>query len=258
MELVSTAEPDSQVDPDSLTTTASRGTTLGGNAVARAALAARETLERLAGELGAPAGSPPLPLAELGRRHCPGGRLLVGQGQWHKPHPTFDLNTGQGEPYHVYTYATQIADAEVDLDTGEVEVLRMIAAHDIGRAINPALVEGQIEGGVAMGVGYALYEGLAFRDGRPLNPNLTDYVLPTSMETPVIVPVIVEEPNAMGPFGAKGIGEPPVIPTAPAIANAIFNATGARVRDLPITPERVLEALRRAGRPTRTGTRGRR
>ncbi len=135
---------------------------------------------------------------------------------------------------------------EVDLDTGEVEVLRVVAAHDVGRAINPALVGAQIQGGVSMGVGYALYEDLRFREGRMQNPDLTDYVLPTSVETPAVVPVIVEEPNEMGPFGAKGIGEPPVIPTAPAIANAIFHATGARVRDLPITPERVLHALREA------------
>ena len=243
LELVSTPEPDTAVDPDSLTTTASRGATLGGNAVLMAARAARETLGRLGGAPGAPG---ELPLAELGRRLCPGGRLLIGQGQWRKPTPTFDPETGQGQPYHVYTYATQIADVEVDLETGEVEVLRVVAAHDVGRAINPALVGAQIQGGVSMGVGYALYEDLRFREGRMQNPDLTDYVLPTSVETPAVVPVIVEEPNEMGPFGGKGIGEPPVIPTAPAIANAIFHATGARVRALPITPERVLDALREA------------
>jgi CO/xanthine dehydrogenase Mo-binding subunit len=137
-----------------------------------------------------------------------------------------------------------MAEVEVDLRTGAVEVLKLVAAFDIGKAINPILVEGQIEGGVMMGLGYALMEELILQDGTARNLSFQDYLIPTAMDMPEIIPIIVEHPNLHGPYGAKGIGEMPNIPAAPAITNAIAHAVGSRILDLPAHPERVYGAIR--------------
>jgi CO/xanthine dehydrogenase Mo-binding subunit len=147
---------------------------------------------------------------------------------------------GQGFPYSTYAFGAQVAVVEVDLETGMVKVLKVAAAHDVGRAINPLSVEGQIQGGVLMGQGFALQE--EFIPG--VTRNFKSYAIPTVWETPEIIPMIVEDPEPTGPFGAKGVGEPALIPTAPAIVNAVYNATGRRIYDLPLTPERVLKALK--------------
>ena len=142
-----------------------------------------------------------------------------------------------------YCFGVQAVVVEVDESTGRVEVKRVYAANDVGRAINPALVEGQIEGGVAMGVGYALSEKFEMRDGYVLTRELKDMGLPTATDVPLdIQTIIVEETHPYGPYGAKGMGELPLNATAPAILNAIYNATGVRVNALPITPEK-LKAL---------------
>jgi CO/xanthine dehydrogenase Mo-binding subunit len=142
-------------------------------------------------------------------------------------------------------FSAQLAHVKVDRDTGEVKILNMVAAQDVGRAINPALVEGQVMGGVVQGIGWALYEGLVYDDnGQPLNPNLMDYGLPKSEQTSPIDVQLVELHSKAGPFGAKGVGEPPVVPTAGAIANAIADATGgARLTELPMNAPRVLRAI---------------
>lgn len=141
-------------------------------------------------------------------------------------------------------FSAQAAHVRVDPATGKVEVLEMAVTQDVGRALNPALVEGQVMGGVAQGIGWALHEGLVYDDnGIPLNPSFLDYSLPGSSQVPPIDVRLVEVPASSGPFGAKGVGEPPVIPTAAAIANAIADATGARVTELPMTAERVRAAL---------------
>ncbi|MFL5694501.1 MAG: xanthine dehydrogenase family protein molybdopterin-binding subunit [Ktedonobacteraceae bacterium] len=141
-------------------------------------------------------------------------------------------------------YATHIAKVAVDPETGEVHVLDYVAVQDVGFAINPAEVEGQISGGVTQGLGWALYEGLVHdENGQALTSTLMDYAVPYSVDVPNITPVLVEVPSALGPFGAKGVGEPPVVPVAATIANAVFDAVGVRVTQLPITPERVFEAL---------------
>jgi CO/xanthine dehydrogenase Mo-binding subunit len=155
-----------------------------------------------------------------------------------------DQETGQGAPYPTYAYATQVAEVEVDTRTGFVRVLKVVAAHDVGKAINEDLVRGQISGGIAFGLGQALTENMAFVNGRNLNPNFVDYVLPTAVDMPKIEMLIVEEPDPTGPFGAKGLAEPANVATAPAILNAIYDAVGVRVRDLPATPEKVLKALK--------------
>ena len=156
-----------------------------------------------------------------------------------------DPETGQGKPFSTYVYATQIAEVEVDDETGEVDVLYMSAAHDCGTAINPMLVEGQIQGGISMGVGYALQEEMLFDDeGKQINPNLTNYIMPTSLDMPEIDVDIVENFDPTGPFGAKGVGEPTAVPTAAAICNAIHDAVGVRVTSLPATAEKVLKLIK--------------
>ena len=185
------------------------------------------------------------------------GMPPIGSGTWNPPTVAMDLETGQGKPFSTYVYATQIAEVEVDDETGEVEILRICAAHDCGTPVNPMLVEGQVEGGVAMGIGFALQEEILFdREGRQINPNLTNYIMPTALDVPEIMVDIVDSYDPTGPFGAKGVGEPSLVPTAAAICNAIFDAVGARIRSLPATPERVLAAIKAAqGSETHSGRR---
>jgi xanthine dehydrogenase molybdenum-binding subunit len=143
-----------------------------------------------------------------------------------------------------YAYGTHGVEVEVDKETGQVKILRYIAAHDVGRSINPMLLEGQVYGGAAMGIGYALTERLILQNGKVMNPNFLDYKMLTAKDVPNIEPIVVETDDPFGPFGAKGVGEPGLVPTAPAIANAIYDAVGVRIKDLPITPEKVLAALK--------------
>ena len=146
---------------------------------------------------------------------------------------------GQGSPYAVFGTAAQMVELEVDMALGTVKLLRFLAAHDVGRAINPLLVEGQIEGGIAQGIGLALME--EFLPGR--TENLHDYLIPTIGDVPDITSIITESGDAHGPYGAKGLGEHCLIPTAPAILNAIAHASGARIHHLPATPDRVRAAI---------------
>jgi carbon-monoxide dehydrogenase large subunit len=143
-----------------------------------------------------------------------------------------------------WLFATHAAEVEVDIETGVVKVLKIAAAHDVGKAVNPALCEGQIEGSIIMGLSNAFFEEFKMEKGRILNDTLADYKLATIMDLPEIVTFMIESDHDEGPFGAKGVGEPAAAPTAPAIANAIFDAVGVRIRDLPITPEKVLAALK--------------
>lgn len=142
-----------------------------------------------------------------------------------------------------YVFGAQAAAVDVDPVTGKVSVCKVIAAHDVGKAVYPQGVEGQIQGGVAMGLGYALSEEAIFDQGRMLNASFLDYRLPTMLDVPEIIPVIIEKPNARVPEDIRGIGEPPAIPTAPAVANAVYDAVGVRINKLPLTPERVFRAV---------------
>jgi CO/xanthine dehydrogenase Mo-binding subunit len=177
------------------------------------------------------------------------GKRLIGQGWWTPPPLGVDPETLQGNPYFVYAYSTQMAEVIVDVQTGEVTVTDYVAAFDVGKAVNPKAVEGQIEGGVAMGLGYALMEEVILRDGYIQNLNLQDFLIPTTLDVPAIQPIILEEKTKFGPYGAKGIGEMPNIPAAPAIINAIAHACGGRVRSLPANPEKVYWAIQEAGGP---------
>lgn len=149
-------------------------------------------------------------------------------------------------PTNAPPFGAQFAEVEVDSGTGEVRLLNFVAAHDVGRALNPVVVQGQVEGGVAQGIGYGTMEEMVFdaKTGRTLTSDFAQYEIPTSMDTPEIEPLLIEEGEPTGPYGAKGVGEPGIVPTAPAIANAVFNAIGVSVNELPVTAERVLGALR--------------
>ncbi|MGD0626394.1 MAG: molybdopterin cofactor-binding domain-containing protein, partial [Thermodesulfobacteriota bacterium] len=155
-----------------------------------------------------------------------------------------DPETAQGDAYAAYAFATQLAEVEVDTETGKVEILRVVTATDAGQAINPLNVEGQVEGGVAMGVGYALTEEITQEGGYLQTPSLGDYMIPTSLDVPPIETHIIEVPVSTGPYGAKGVGEPASIPTAPAILNAIANALDIRVTELPANSENLLRLIR--------------
>src|SRR5579872_456870 len=173
------------------------------------------------------------------------GQPPIGSGTFNPETVALDPETGQGKPFGTYVYATQIAEVDVDDETGETEVLRIVASHDCGTAINPMLVEGQVEGGISMGVGFALEEEIIFdANGRQINPNLTNYIMPTSLDMPEVEVDIVDNYDPTGPFGAKGVGEPTLVPTAAAIANAIHDAVGVRIHSLPATAEKVHAAIK--------------
>jgi len=175
--------------------------------------------------------------------YTPGGSMFTADYFYDPPNENFDREF-KGNLSVAYAYGVHGAEVEVDRETGQIRILKYIAAHDVGRAINPLLLEGQIYGGGLMGIGYALGEKLIYEKGHLKNGNFLDYKLPTAKDVPPVEAVIVETDEQAGPFGAKGIGEPGLVPTAPAIANAIYDAVGVRIRDLPITPEKVLRALK--------------
>jgi CO/xanthine dehydrogenase Mo-binding subunit len=168
-----------------------------------------------------------------------GGTQIVAAHFYDPPTEMLDKEM-KGNFSASYTYGVHGAEVAVDEETGRVDILKYVIAMDVGRAINPLLVEGQLEGGAAMGIGYSLMEELRAEKGKVLNPNFLDYKMLTFLDMPDIESVIVETDDAFGPFGAKGIGEPPLVGSAPAIANAVYDATGRRVRSLPLTPEELL------------------
>jgi CO/xanthine dehydrogenase Mo-binding subunit len=164
--------------------------------------------------------------------------VLLGTGRYDPKTTALDAD-GQGAPYETYAFAAQIAAVEVDTELGTVKVRKIVAAHDVGRAINPTQVEGQIHGGIAQGLGLALME--EYVPGR--SENLHDYLIPTIGDVPDIETILIEDAEPAGPYGAKGIGEPALIPTAPAILAAIHHATGVRLTRVPATPDRVRAAI---------------
>ncbi|MAE76959.1 MAG: 4-hydroxybenzoyl-CoA reductase [Planctomycetes bacterium] len=176
------------------------------------------------------------------------GEMLTESVFYDPPSDLPDWKKGIGNMSACYTYGVQGVEVEVDEDTGEVAIKKLVSALDVGKVLNPPALRGQVYGGIAQGIGYALYEEVKTEQGRILNPNFTDYKLPTAceMDFPIVLEFI-ETDEPVGPFGAKGAGEPGLVPTAPAIANAIQDAIGVRIRDLPITPEKILAALAKRG-----------
>jgi len=175
------------------------------------------------------------------------GTLLTEEVFYDPPNELPNWEKGYGNMSATYTFGTQGAEVKVDEDTGEVKILKMVAALDIGKVLNRQTLEGQVYGGLVQGIGYALFEEIKSEKGRILNPTFTDYKIATAadIDFPIVLE-FVETDDAFGPFGAKGVGEPGLVPTAPAIASAIYDAVGVRLKELPMTPERVLEALRKA------------
>lgn len=179
---------------------------------------------------------------EIGEKH---GKVRAA-GKFVAQTVQMDEN-GQGVPYWPYTFNACAVEVEVDTETGRVQVIAAAHAQDVGRALNPKLIEGQMDGGFAMGTGYALYEDLKVRDGKIINNKFTNYIIPTALDLPRVQNIIIEDPENTAPFGAKGIGEPTMVAVAPAILNAIYDAVGVRITDLPASPEKVLKALREKG-----------
>lgn len=250
LHLIDLVSPDTALTPDCGKTSASRQTFITGKAAELAGRALHSQMLRLANA------------GENARVELSGNRLMLMQpGMIHAimlpslavdalgyvlcAEETFDPPTtplsadGQGSPYAVYGYGAHLAEVEVDMQLGTVKVLKVTAAHDVGRVINPLLAEGQIEGGVAQGIGMALME--EFTPGR--GENLHDYLIPTIGDVPEIESILIEKPSSAGPFGAKGLGEQALIPTAPAILNAIHAAAGVRITRVPASPSRVRAAI---------------
>jgi CO/xanthine dehydrogenase Mo-binding subunit len=250
MHLFDLVGPDTDLTPDAGKTSASRQTFISGNA----AYSAGRLLRR---QVLALAGASDEATLELGRSRLvvrdrgtvvtvdldglpadESGLVSVAEATYDPPTVPLD-EYGQGEPYAVYGYGAQLTELEVDTELGTVRLIRITAAHDVGRAVNPTLVEGQIEGGIAQGIGLALME--EYLPGR--TDNLHDYLIPTIGDVPEVVSILIESNDPLGPYGAKGIGEHSLVPTAPSILNAIRDAVGVSVRDVPATPDRIRAAI---------------
>jgi len=243
---------DTALTTDAGATSASRQTYISGNAILNAVRSLKEEIINEAsrlfgvdskdlffedGEIKSKS-TPLLSLSikELAKRS---GRVLRGEGRFDPETTRLDPKTGQGVPYATYAFATHLAEVEVDTETGRVNVCRIVASHDVGKAIHPRNVIGQITGGIAMGIGFALMEEYI----PERTTSFVNYLIPTSKDIPEVIPILVEDEEPTGPFGAKGVGEPAIIPSAPAILNAIADAIGQRIYHLPANLERVMEAI---------------
>ena len=249
--VVCSAHGDTDTEPDSQLTAASRGTIVAGNAIIQGAPGVRQALLSMAADcldmpvdrveqfedgFGERGGSRAVSVKDLLAYCYKCGRRMLGHGWW-----CIDKHDESLIPC---SYGAQIVEVAVNTETGEVKLERVVHAQDVGRALNPDIVEAQIQGSIVMALGHSLSEELVVNDGRVANASLANYLLPTAGDIPPIETIIVEEPDARGPFGAKGVAEPATAPTAAAIANAIFDATGIRITELPITAERVWRSLR--------------
>ncbi len=176
-------------------------------------------------------------------------RPAVATYQYRPPATTpYDPETGKSEPNFAYGYVAEAVEVEVDIETGHIRLVRVICADDVGHAVNPQLVQGQIEGAVVQAQGYAIMENLISQEGRILNPYLSTYLIPTILDVPdEVKSVILEYADPIGPWGARGMGEMPFLPLSPAIVAAVHDATGIWMDSIPMTPERVVAALRREG-----------
>jgi CO/xanthine dehydrogenase Mo-binding subunit len=261
-EHVTVTPADTETTPFCFGPMASRLTLVAGNAVIRAAGSARRQLLAIAGRLlevspddltiadgtihvvGAPDRRVSIAQACSAHIFRRDGEDIFARGTYDAPSVVADRTTFLGNVSAAYSFAVQAVEVEVDTETGEVRILRIVAADDVGTPVNPRAVEGQVHGAIAQGVGYALFEGFALENGRLLNGNLADYTVPTAASIPAVETILVDgwEPN--GPYGAKGGSEAPISPTAAAIANAIHDAVGVRITSLPITPEKILRGLR--------------
>ncbi|MDI7260373.1 MAG: xanthine dehydrogenase family protein molybdopterin-binding subunit [Thermodesulfobacteriota bacterium] len=243
---------------------ASRVTYIAGNAVKAASADAKKQLFKIASEMleadpddlvskdakifvkGNPSKAVTVSDVARGCLYREGGFPIIGKGAWDPPTELETKDTMDGNSTGAYSFGTQMCKVEVDPETGKVKVLNFVAAHDSGKVINPMLAEGQIEGALQQGIGYALCEEMSFEDGKVMNPNFADYKILAADDMPEKIKIQFVETcmEPTGPFGAKGLGEPGLVPTSPAIANAIYNAIGVRIKSLPMTPEKILNAIK--------------
>lgn len=247
---------DSSATPLAGTTTATRQLYMSGNATYKAAMKVRDNLLNKASEIlgvdkselimedekievkGRDEG---ISLRDVAVACAGDGAELFCEAQFNADFGEVpDFKTGQGKVFPDYTYGTTGAIVEIDIETGEVEVKKLVSAFDVGKTINPLRVEGQIEGGAVMGTGWALTEDMKIEGGIPKAQSLAEYIIPTSVDVPDVKSIIIENRDGLGPFGARGIGEPALTPVAPAIINAIADALGKRIKELPITSEKIL------------------
>jgi CO/xanthine dehydrogenase Mo-binding subunit len=258
-EKITVNQVDTHAVPDSGPTVASRATVMSGNAVvdacaklrarmieaASSALGGRAEYDIAGGRIARPDSGAGMTVAEA-VKECYTRRIELAATGWYRPPDcAVDKLTGQGRAYYAYSFATDVADVEIDTTTGHIDVVSLAAVHDSGRIINPLTATGQVEGGVAQGIGLALREKYCDVSGCVTSVDLSTYLVPTALDVCDDIKVdFVECPSKDGPFGAKGLGEPAIIPVAAAIANAVSNALGTRVTSLPIDPEWVLASLR--------------
>jgi CO/xanthine dehydrogenase Mo-binding subunit len=249
--LIYMPRPDTDTALESGPTVASRASIVGGNAARIAAQKIIQKLEFAAGDLlkcntnqllrhGDHFIGPdeePIPIADVIDHAFEMGMQLSSQGYWQFPRIHWDFDTGSGVPYYTYVFGAQVAEVEVDKTSGHVKVLGIWASHDGGKILFPKGAQGQLLGGIAQGLGYALTEGFSYVDGYPQKTNFKDYQIPTALDIPEIETHFVETTLREGPFGAKNLAEPVMIAITPAIANAVFHATGVRCRDFPISAE---------------------
>ena len=263
---------DTTLTPVDLGSYSSRVTFMAGNAAIAAARKLKEQLFEVASQhLRVPVEQLQAAEGLIYDENDPGGTLpfaqaielaearfgaLVSSGSYAPPEGIHGDYKGAGVgPSPAYSYSTCVAQVLVDMETGEVVVEKLWMAHDVGQSINPLLVAGQVEGGAYMGYGEAIMEQQIFRKGRHKIPSLLDYKLPTTLDTPEIETILIEIPDREGPFGAKEAGQGPLNPVIPAIANAVYDAIGVRVDEVPITPDKILKALKAESTTTRASTR---
>ena len=263
LEIVHVAPVDTDISPFGCGSFASRGTVMGGHGVLAAANDAFRQLAEIAATMleanpqdiecregkffvkGSPETT--LPFGDVADqatrfRH---GAPIVGTGFYDPPTVLPDPKTKYGNISPVYPFACHIAEVEVDPDTGQVDVVNFVAAHDSGRVINPMAIEGQIQGGVLQGLGWVLMEDMVTEQGKIINPDFLDYLIPTAVDAPEVKSILIEPVDPNGPYGAKGIGEPALNPVMVAVSNAIYNATGIRMKELPISAEKIFVELKK-------------
>ncbi|MBU2452841.1 MAG: molybdopterin-dependent oxidoreductase, partial [Proteobacteria bacterium] len=275
MDVVNVAQVDTDISPFGLGSFATRGTLMGGNGVLAAAKDAKKQLVKIASELlkvpvdavqckkglfsvrqssqktlfsGQSSSQKTISFKEVAsqatiKHH---GAPIVGIGFYKPPTELPDPETKKGNISPAYPFGCQIAEVEVDPDTGQVTVTNFYAAHDVGRAINPMATEGQIQGGIAQGLGWTLMEDMTYENGKMNNADFVDYIVPSCFDVPDVKTFLVEPIEPNGPYGAKGIGEPALNPTMAAITNAIYDATGIRIKKLPVNPQKLLAAMKQS------------
>lgn len=231
--------------PDAGTAAASRQTYNTGNGVRLACMRLKEMIKGIEERYISLKGMPvkKLNLKDIYEAANAEGIALKARDSFTARTYAMNEENGLGDPYWPYTFSCYGAEVEVDTETGRVEVLKAYCVQDVGKAINPLLIEGQIEGGFAMGMGWALYEDLNLSCGIIKNNNFSKYIIPTSMDMPDISSIIVEEVESTGPYGAKGIGEPVMLAAMPAILNAVYDAAGIRITKLPASPEYIVKKI---------------